>query len=92
MVRELAGTKKRQFSPAYQQVKAAVHFSTQFAQTNRTLVDRFTHFTHKPKSQWKRSAVADQKKAHVVKTLEDFRVFLLAIQRVPENSMAFSAR
>ena len=92
MVRELAGTKKRQFSPAYQQVKAAVHFSTQFAQTQRTLVDRFTHFAHKPKSQWKRSAVADQKKAHVVKTLEDFRVFLLAIQRVPENSMAFSAR
>ena len=91
VVQELAGTKRR-FSPAYLRVKAAVHFSTQFEQKQPTLVERFRHFANMPKSQWKRAAEADRKKAHDIQTLEDFRKFLLGIQRVPSNSMAFSQR
>ena len=92
VVQELAGTKTRLLSPAYEQVKAAIHFSTQFEQTQPTLVERFRQFANMPKSQWKRAAEADRKKAHDIKTMEDFRMFLLGIQRVPSNSMAFSAR
>ena len=82
----------QEFLPAYLRVKAAVHFSTDFGQKQSGLVDRFRHFANMPKSQWKRAAVADPKKAHIINTLEDFREFLLGIQRVPSNSMAFSAR
>ena len=74
LVQELAGAKKHQFPPAYRQVKAAVQFSTQFEEAQPALVDRFTNFEDMPKSQWKRAADADPKKAHVIKTLEDFRV------------------
>ena len=92
VVQELVGTKKRLFPSVYEQVKAAVHFSTQFEQKQPTLVERFRQFANMPKSQWKRAAEADRKKAHDIKTMEDFRMFLLGIQRVPSNSMAFSAR
>ena len=92
LVQDLDGTKKRRFSPAYRMVKAAVHFSTQFGEKQPGLVERFRHFANMPKSQWTRAADADPKKAHIINTLEDFRMFLLGIQRVPSNSMAFSAR
>ena len=92
VVQELASTKKRLFSPAYKQVKAAVHFSTQFEQKQPTLVERFRQFANMLKSQWKRAAEADRKKAHDIKTMEVFRMFLLGIQRVPSNSLSFSAR
>ena len=61
VVQEVAGT-KRSFSPAYLQVKAAVHFSIQFVEKQPALVERFRHFANMPKSQWKRAADADQKK------------------------------
>ena len=85
---------KRRFLPAYQQVNAKVHFSTQFLHKQPMLVERFRHFMNQPKSVWKRGDEADvkRKKAHDIKTMEDFRLFLLGIQRVPTNSMAFSAR
>ena len=92
MVQEHASEKKRRYSPAYLQVKAAVHFSTQFCQTQPGLLTRYMQLANMPNSQWKRAAEADPKKAHVINTLEDFRVFLLAIQRVPENSLSFSTR
>jgi hypothetical protein len=92
MVQEHASEKKRSYSPAYLQVKAAVHFSTQFCQTQPGLLTRYMQLANMPNSQWKRAAEADPKKAHVINTLEDFRVFLLAIQRVPENSLSFSRR
>ena len=92
VVQELAGAKKRRFSPAYKQVQAAVHFSTVFEQKHAALVERFKHFANMPNSLWNLAADADRNKAHDIKTLEDFRMFLLGIQRVPENSLAFSAR
>ena len=91
LVQDATGTKRR-FSPAYLQVKAAAHFSEQFQQKQPALVERFTQFANMPKSQWKRADDADVKKAHVIKTLEEFRRLLLGIQRVPSNSMAFSTR
>ena len=91
LVQELAGTKTRTFCPAYKQVKAAVYFDPEFEQTQPTLVERFRQFANMPKSQWKRAAEPDRK-AHDIKTLEHFRVFLLGIQRVPSNSLTFSAR
>ena len=88
VVQELAGAKTRIFSPAYEQVKAAVYFDPQFEQTQPTLVERFKLFANMPKGQWKRAAEPDRK-AHDIKTLEDFRMFMLGIQRVPSNSTAF---
>jgi hypothetical protein len=92
LVQEIAGTKKRRFSAAYKQVKISVHFSTQFEEKQPALVERFRHFANMRKSTWKRAADAKEKKAHIIETLEDFRRFLLTIQRVPENSLSFSAR
>ena len=92
IAQEHDGGKKRRYSPAYLQATAAVYFSTQFRATQQALVDRFTEFTNMPKTKWTEAAKADPKKAHVINTLEDFRVFLLSIQRVPANSLAFSAR
>ena len=59
VVQELAGAKKRRFSQAYKQVKAAVHSA---------LVERFRHFANMRNSQWKLAADAYQNKAHDINT------------------------
>jgi len=92
VVQKLDGGKKRRFSQAYNQVKAAVHFSAQFEENQPSLVQRFKDFANMRNSEWKLAAEEGQKNVHYIKTMEDFRRFLLVIQRVPGNSLSFSAR
>ena len=55
-------------------------------------MQRLKDFANMRNSAWKLAAEEDQTKGHDIKTIEDFRLFLLAIQRVPENSLIFTAR
>ena len=101
VVQELGGTRKRRFLPAYKHVKAAVRFSTGFKLGVSALVKRFEHFANMRQSSWKRArdAKGQQKedfrkwevKVFNISNLEDFRKFLVLIQRVATDSAAFSA-
>ena len=90
VVREESSGKERRFSASAAKVDAAVHFTKEFEDKHKDVAMRFRQIASKPGIKWK-EVEENGKNAHVIKTIEDFRGFLLFAQRVPENSSSFSA-
>ena len=89
---------KRQFLRAMDTVAAKVHFTPAFRKKHETFFNIFMSLLQGEAKtcKWK-SIEAPQKdkpemNAWIIKCTEDLRMFLLAVQRVPSGSFAFSAK
>ena len=91
IVEELNPNKTRQLLPAMASVDAKLHFTKLFRIKQARLYQVFTSLLgYGSGKRWK---VVDtpQKETFEIKTAEDFRKFLLTVQRVPQGSMSFSS-
>ena len=91
VAREVTSGKLRSFSASAAKVEAAVSFTDLFEEKHKAVAMRFRELASKPASKWK-AVDANAKNAHIIDTMEGFRMFLLAAQRVPEGSLSFSSR
>ena len=93
VVRELAGAVTRRYRAAIDDAKVSVHFTTRFSENHPLLVHRVRHFAKlRKRSKWTCEEDKNKKNCRVIDNREDFRQFLLSIQRVPQNSLGFAER
>ena len=84
---------KRQFLRAIDIVAAKLHFTDEFRKKHEHFFTIFMSLLQREAATCKwRSIGAPEQDALIIKCTQDFRLFLLNVQRVPRGSLAFSAK
>ena len=83
---------QRQFSRAIDMVAAKLHFTDKFRKQHEHFFKTFMSLLQREAKtcKWK-SIVEPEKDAWLISSIEDMRLFLLYVQRVPRGSLVFSA-
>ena len=91
VVEEQNSCKTRQYLPAIDSVAAKLHFTDSFRGRQTRIFQTFTSLIQGGRDKKWKSVITPENGAHRIDTTGGVRIFLLNVQRVPNDSLSFSS-